>query len=346
MISTVAGTGVAGSAGDEGAAASAQLYWPYGVAVDDAGDIFIADTMNNRIRMVTPDGLIHAIAGTGMAGFAGDGGPANAAQLNGPEGLFLDGAGDLYFADTGNNRVRRLVPDVPAAAPVATVVPTVTVVNALSLRAGSIAPGEIVSIFGTEMGPGSGVTGTLDASGILPGILAGVEVQFNGAGAPIFYAQSGQINAQVPYVVAVSDASSVAVIYQGKVVGTAAVGVAPSAPALLAVATNQDGTVNAQAAPAGRGAWMTFLATGEGLTDSGNVAGVPALAPYPHPLLSISLTIAGVNADILYAGSAPGMIGVLQINVRVPGGFVPPGQAAAVLTVGAATAPPVTIWLK
>ena len=64
---------------------------------------------------------------------------------------------------------------------------------------------------------------------------------------------------------------------------------------------------------------MTFYATGEGLTDSGNVTGAAAQAPYPHPLASISLAIAGVNADILYAGSAPGMVGVLQVNARVPG---------------------------
>jgi uncharacterized protein (TIGR03437 family) len=346
MISTVAGTGGAGSAGDEGAATSAQLAAPRGVAVDDAGDIFIGDSGNNRIRMVTPDGLIHVIAGTSSAGFAGDSGPANAAQLNGPQGLFLDGAGNLYFADTNNNRIRRLVPDAPAPAPVVMPVSTVTVVNALSLLAGSVAPGEVVSIFGLGLGPDLGVTGTLDASGMLPGILAGVEVQFNGSDAPIFYAVSGQINAQVPYVVAGSDASTVAVIYQGKVVGTATVGVAPSAPGLLTVATNQDGTVNAQAAPAARGGWMTFFATGEGLTDSGDVAGVPAQAPYPHPLLAISLTIAGMNADILYAGSAPGLIGVLQINARVPGGFVPPGPAEVALTVGTVTAPAVTVWLK
>ena len=167
-----------------------------------------------------------------------------------------------------------------------------------------------------------------------------------GEGEHPFYAQSGQINAQVPYGVAGSDASTVAVLYQGKVVGAATVGVAPSAPALLTLATNQDGTVNAQAAPAARGTWMTFYATGEGLTDSGNVAGVPAQAPYPHPLLAISVTIAGVNADILYAGSAPGMIGVMQIDAVVPGGFVAPGETAVALTVGIVQAPPVAIWLK
>jgi uncharacterized protein (TIGR03437 family) len=345
-ISTVAGTGVGGSAGDEGVATSAQLTSPGGVVVDDAGDIFIADTGNNRIRMVTPDGLIHVIAGTGFAGFSGDGGPANAAQLNGPQGLFLDGAGDLYFADTNNNRIRRLVPDAPAPAPLVKPVVLVTVVNALSLQAGSIAPGEMVSIFGTGLGPDTGVTGALDGSGTLPAALGGVVVQFNGTAAPIFYAQSGQINAQAPYEVAGSGASTVVVLYQGKVVGAATVAVAPSAPALLTLATNRDGTVNAQAAPAARDTWMTFYATGEGLTDSGNVDGAQARAPYAHPLLPISLTIAGVNADILYAGSAPGLIGVMQIDAVVPGGFVAPGEAAVVLMVGTVASPGISIWLQ
>jgi sugar lactone lactonase YvrE len=111
VISTVAGVGAPGTSGDEGAATDARLDSPRGVVVDDMGDIFIADTGNHRIRQVTPDGVIHSIAGTGASGFAGDGGPAAGAPLNGPQGLFLDGAGDLYFADTGNNRIRRLVPD-------------------------------------------------------------------------------------------------------------------------------------------------------------------------------------------------------------------------------------------
>ena len=115
-ISTVAGTGAAGFSGDGGPATAASIYAPRGVVVDDNGDIFIADTGNNRIRQVTPDGLIHTIAGQDAAGFSGDGGPAASAQINAPGGLLLDGAGDLYFADTGNNRVRRLVPQAAHAA--------------------------------------------------------------------------------------------------------------------------------------------------------------------------------------------------------------------------------------
>ena len=344
-ISTVAGMGSAGATGDEGAATAARLDSPRGIVVDDAGDLFIADTGNHRIRQVTPDGVIHNMAGTGAAGFAGDGGPAAGALLNGPQGLFLDGAGDLYFADTGNNRIRRLVPDAAPPAPVVQAT-AITVVNAISLRDGAVAPGEIVTVFSAGLGPDTPSTGALDADGVLPTSLGGVEVHFDGTAAPLFYAQGGQVNAQVPYAVAGSETVSVEVRYKGKLVGAANVPVAPSAPAMFALATNPDGTPNAESAPAVRSTWMTFYATGEGLTDGRNVAGKPAEAPYPHPLLPIALTIAGVNAEILFAGSAPDMIGVLQINARVPGGFVAPGEAPVELTVGAVKAPPITIWLK
>ena len=345
VISTVAGSGAAGASGDEGAAALCRMDSPRGVAVDDLGDIFIADTGNQRIRQVTPDGVIHSIAGTGAAGFAGDGGPSAGALLNGPQGLFLDGAGDLYFADSGNNRIRRLVPDPPAPAPV--IQPAaVTVVNAFSLREGAVAPGEIAAIFGSGLGPQSGVSNAWDADGALAATLSGVEVWFDGTAAPVFYAQSGQVNVQVPYAVAGSETVTVEVRYQGKVVGGSSVRVAPSAPALLSLAANADGSVNAESTAAARSSVVTFYATGEGLTDGANVPGRPAQAPYPHPLLPVALTIAGVDAEILYSGSAPQMVGVMQINARVPSGFVAPGEAAVELTVGTVKAPPVTIWLK
>ena len=254
----MAGTGVAGASGDEGAATAARLDSPRGVAVDDLGDIFIADTGNHRIRLVTPDGIIHSIAGTGAAGFAGDGGPAAAALLNGPQGLFLDGAGDLYFADTGNNRIRRLVPEPLAPAPV-TQPAAVTVVNAFSLREGAVAPGEIAAIFGAGLGPETGVTGAWDADGVLAVTLGGVEVRFDGTAAPVFYAQSGQVNVQVPYAVAGSETVTVEVRYQGKLVGASSVAVAPSAPAMLALAANADGSVNAESTPAARSSVDDFL---------------------------------------------------------------------------------------
>jgi len=108
IITTVAGTGTTGFSGDSGLATSAQLNCPSGVTIDAAGDFFIADTFNNRIREVNAQGIITTIAGTGTAGYSGDDGPAIAAEVSIPNDVVLDPAGDLYIADEGNNRLRKI----------------------------------------------------------------------------------------------------------------------------------------------------------------------------------------------------------------------------------------------
>jgi TonB family protein len=111
MITIVAGNGKAGSIGDGGQATSAQLHYPYGIAVDSAGNLFIADSSANRIRKVTSSGIISTVAGNGSnGGYSGDGGPATATQLNSPDGIAVDSAGNLYFADHFNNRIRKINP--------------------------------------------------------------------------------------------------------------------------------------------------------------------------------------------------------------------------------------------
>jgi uncharacterized protein (TIGR03437 family) len=108
VITTVAGTGTAGYSGD-GVATATQLNSPSGVAVDGSGNIYIADTGNNRIRRIElSTGTLSTIAGTGVAGFGGDGGSATDALLNAPWGLALDATGRVYVADLGNHRVRLL----------------------------------------------------------------------------------------------------------------------------------------------------------------------------------------------------------------------------------------------
>jgi ABC-type oligopeptide transport system substrate-binding subunit len=102
----VAGTGAPGFAGDGGQAILAQLYGPEALALDADGSLYIADTDNNRIRKVSPDGIITTVAGSGHAGDAGDGGPAVNATLNLPRGLAVESRGNLYIADTANNKVR------------------------------------------------------------------------------------------------------------------------------------------------------------------------------------------------------------------------------------------------
>jgi trimeric autotransporter adhesin len=107
MITTVAGNGTQGSSGDNGPATSAQLYDPCGVAVDAAGNLYIADGSNNRIRKVS-NGMITTVAGNGTQGFSGDNGPPTSAQLAGPVGVAVDAAGNLYIADTNNNTIRKV----------------------------------------------------------------------------------------------------------------------------------------------------------------------------------------------------------------------------------------------
>jgi sugar lactone lactonase YvrE len=109
IITTVAGTGVIGFSGDGGAATSAELFTPNGVAVDGAGNLFIADTQNRRIRRVdATTGIITTVAGNGSVGSSGDGGGAVEAELDDPEGVAVDGLGNLYIADTNNYRIRRV----------------------------------------------------------------------------------------------------------------------------------------------------------------------------------------------------------------------------------------------
>ena len=110
-ISTVAGNGSAWFSGDGGPATSAQLNNPFDVRADSAGNLYIADSGNHRVRKVTPNGIITTIAGTGVAGYSGDGGQATNAQLNNPTGVALDATGALYIADFYNQRIRKIAPN-------------------------------------------------------------------------------------------------------------------------------------------------------------------------------------------------------------------------------------------
>jgi trimeric autotransporter adhesin len=104
----VAGNGSWGFGGDGDQATSANLYTPYGVAVDSAGNLFIADRDNHRIRKVSSSGIITTVAGNGTSGYSGDGGPATSARLNEPIGVAIDSTGSLFIADMYNHRVRKM----------------------------------------------------------------------------------------------------------------------------------------------------------------------------------------------------------------------------------------------
>lgn len=112
-ITTVAGNGEPGFGGDGDLAAKAQLFYPKGIAVDSEGNLIIADCFNSRVRMVSPEGIIRTIAGNGLFGDRGDWGPALRARLRFPAGVAVDSSGRVYVADTQNNKIRLLIPDLP-----------------------------------------------------------------------------------------------------------------------------------------------------------------------------------------------------------------------------------------
>src|SRR5262249_47669535 len=107
-IRSVAGDGTAGFSGDGGPASAAKLNNPSGISVSPEGDIYIADSRNNRVRKITNDGRIQTFAGSGNSGFSGDGGPAISAQLYQPHGVDVDSRGNIYIADFSNGRIRKV----------------------------------------------------------------------------------------------------------------------------------------------------------------------------------------------------------------------------------------------
>ena len=348
----IAGTGVSGFAGDGGAALTAQFNSPSGIAADAHGNLYIADSGNNRIRVIGSDGNVHTIAGTGAADFGGDGGPALSALLSAPTGLLVDASGNLWVADTGNNRIRELSPGSASTSVASQQVAPLALVNAASMLTGSIAPGEIVTIFGLNIGP---VTPTSSPSGITPTELGQTQVLFDGQPAPLFYVQDSEIMAQVPYEIAGKTTVDVEVIYQAKSRGTVTATVATSAPGIftvsagtgLASAGNQNGTLNSTFDPAPRGSIIALYATGEGATNPASVDGQPAVAPYPQPLLPVTVIIGGSPAQIVFAGEAPGFSGLLQVNAVVPAHLASTGLIPVTLEIGSVSSQPgVTIAVR
>jgi uncharacterized protein (TIGR03437 family) len=277
---------------------------PGSMAFAADGTLFIADTGANVIRQLSTSGVLSTIAGTGSAGFSGDDSPSLAAQLNAPSGIAIGANGTLLVADSGNNRIRTLTPS--AVAPDTA---TVAVVNAASLATGAIAPGEIVTIFGT----GFNTTNT--------------QLLFDGQTATLFYSSVSQINALAPASLAPNSTTQMSILVNGAVIAGSSVPVVASAPGIFtiagasgqAAATNQDGSINSETNPASRGSVVSLYATGQGF-GTGNV----------------TVTIAGYNAPIFYAGPAPGFPGLMQINAQIPGGFLPPGIQSVLLTVAGA----------
>jgi uncharacterized protein (TIGR03437 family) len=222
------------------------------------------------------------------------------------------------------------------------------VVNAASYVQGSIAPGEIVTVFGTSLGPAAGVGAVID-NGFIPAILANVQVTFNGYAGPILYAGAGQVNTIVPYELISGSNASIEVIFGDARSNSVTVPVVSAAPGVFSAdATGQGGgailDVNyhlvSASNPVSPGAAIQIFATGQGQTSPAGVDGLIEpliLSMLPSPLLAGGVTIGNVPVpakDILYVGAAPGLVaGALQVDVLVPDG-VAPGAASLFVSIG------------
>lgn len=336
IITTVAGTGVPGYSGDGGLATAAQLNTPKGVAVDSAGNIFIADSVNCVIRMVAADGTIYTIAGKQSAGpgFSGDGGPATSATLFFPSGLAVSG-GSVYIADTQNNAIRLLTP-----APQVPEINTGGVITAGAFGASTtVSPGSWIEIYGTYLGASTRTWGTADFNGSnAPTSLGGTSVTVGGQPAYVAYVSPGQVNVQVP--------SNITAGTQPLILKTAsgtsaaynlAVGSAPGlyAPPFLTIggkqyagalfansstwvlpAGNSTGLTSQPAAP---GDTITLYGVGFGTVTpdipAGRLVGPAELTSLTSPVQFMFDT---TPATVSYQGLAPGLVGLYQFNVEVP----------------------------
>jgi uncharacterized protein (TIGR03437 family) len=330
----------------------AQLFSALAVAVDGAGNLIITTSdfegffNSERVVRVSADGTVTTVAGTGLGGSSGDGGAASTATLMGPSGLALDGAGNIYIADSGNNVVRILRPANQS-------VLVGAVVDAASQRDDPVSPGKIVTIYGAGLGP-SELTQNQPSNGQFGTELTGTRVSFNGSAAPILYTSATQVAAIVPYGVT-GETAQVTVSYQGEVSAAFTVPLAASAPSLFtlnqtgagqAAAINAvDGTVNTAANPVRIDGFISLYATGEGQTAPGGADGRISGSTPAGPILPVGVTVGGLPVTIRYAGSAPGQVaGLMQVNGQIPAGVKLGGFVPVVLQVGDRTSSP-AVWI-
>ncbi|HYO80741.1 MAG TPA: putative Ig domain-containing protein [Bryobacteraceae bacterium] len=217
-----------------------------------------------------------------------------------------------------------------------------SIVNGASFTGSAVAPGEIVTIFGAEMGPATLAGLSLTAQGSLDTTVSDVRVWFDEVPAPLIHVSATQITAIVPYSLGGRGSTRAIVEYRGVRSTSRAVPVVGSAPAIFtaggsqAAALNENATFNGSLNGATPGSIISLFATGEGQTSPASVDGT-IVAPdrLTVPLLPVSLTIGGRQARIVYAGSAPGQVaGLMQINAVIPEETTPGQAAPVVLTVG------------
>ena len=224
-----------------------------------------------------------------------------------------------------------------------TAAPNLQIFSAGSFLGGPVAPGEIISIFGTGIGPSVSITPAGSATSTS---LGGTSLSFDGTAAPLLYAGPNQINAIAPYNLSGKTATQVQVLSGTQVKIGMTVPVASAVPGLFSANAsgvgqgailNEDATPNGASNPAAAGSIVVLFATGAGQTDPPGVDGQVAGAVLPKPRLPVTVQIGGVSAEVYYQAAAPGLVaGVLQVNCRVPANIAPGSAVPVVLFAGTA----------
>ena len=310
----------------------------YVAQVDLAGGLMYASYLGGSGTIDI--GLAVAVDRSGNAILAGSTTSANFPVTS--DALQLRGAGgqDVYVA-----RVEFVAATDPF-------LPRVAIQNAASFRPGAVAPGEIITIYPLRAGPDQIVTAALTPDRYIATLVGATRVLFDDVPSPIVYTVAGQISVVVPYGVQNKAYTRIVVEYKNVKSRPLTVPVTAVAPGVFtisggtgqAVVVNQDTTLNGPGTPADRQSIVVFFGTGEGQTvpkgEDGRLNEFARLQDFPRPEAPLTVTIGGRDAEILFAGGAPGFLaGLMQFNVRVPADTVPGAAVPVVFTVGGVSSP-------
>ena len=223
------------------------------------------------------------------------------------------------------------------------------IVGGADFTGGGIAPGEIVSIFGVNMGPLLGDTTDFDeATGRLPTTFLGTTVFFGDIPAPLFFVRADQINAQVPFEVSGGESVDVRVVAEGGEGNPVSALLVASHPGIFNAVLNQDFTLNGAGVPEEPGRFVSLFVTGQGLVqpEIATGAAAPGMLPLPAPLLEVSVSIGGTESPRVASVLAPNFVGLLQVNVQIPLD-AESGAQDALVTIGDQTsAMPVSVFVE
>ena len=266
-------------------------------------------------------------SGNGAVGYHVDANPSDART-----GVITVGSGPTQFAYTITQQ---------ASGPPAPVI--VSVNNAANYSTGSVSPGEIITIFGQNLGPAAAVPLQL-SNGALTTNLAGTQVLFDGVAAPMIFTFQSQVSAVAPYGLSGKPSTQVQLKYNGVISSGVTIPVQPSTPAVFSLDStglgpgailNQDYSINSVALPAARGSIVSIYCTGGGTTNPATADGVVVGLPLPQLTLTATVSIGGVEAPVQYAGGVPGSVaGLTQINAQIPASLAPGNGIPIVIKIG------------